>query len=63
MKAQIKVLNVLTGVIITIAFLMLWGCSNKEDYEQWCAVMMEKPNGDWVDPEFEQFAQRCLGEE
>nr|WP_289851893.1 DUF3012 domain-containing protein [Saccharophagus degradans] len=42
---------------------MLWGCSNKEDYEQWCAVMMEKPNGDWVDPEFEQFAQRCLGEE
>lgn len=46
-----------------IAFLTITACSNKEDYEQWCESMMAKPNTEWVDPEFEQFAQRCLGDE
>lgn len=56
-------------VVIKLAFLLCLMClysvlvACSEDHTEWCDAMMLKPNSEWVDPEFEQFAERCLAEE
>lgn len=35
-------------------------CSNKPADEEWCELMMEKPNGEWVEEEIQTFAKKCI---
>lgn len=51
-------------VLVIMLLLMLaplaGGCAPEVGSEKWCAVMKEKPKGDWTANEAADFAKHCL---
>lgn len=48
--------------LVTVFLIALTGCDPRVGSEQWCDATVEKPNGDWTDPETRTFAKHCLYE-
>ncbi len=47
-------------VLITVLVLPAFACAPEIGSEKWCAMMKEKPKGDWTANEATDFAKHCL---
>ncbi|MDT8311156.1 MAG: DUF3012 domain-containing protein [Methylophaga sp.] len=50
----------LRGLLIIGLMLFASGCSPEVGTAEWCAMMKEKPKGDWTANEAGDYAQHCL---
>lgn len=50
----------LRGLFIIGLMLFVSGCSPEVGTTEWCAMMKEKPKGDWTANEAGDYAQHCL---
>lgn len=40
--------------------LLFTGCSPEIGSDEWCAIMKDKPTGDWTQTETKEYATNCI---
>ena len=50
----------ITLLIGIIGLLTMAACAPEVGSEKWCAMMKEKPSGDWTANEAKDFAKNCV---
>jgi uncharacterized lipoprotein YehR (DUF1307 family) len=52
--------KLLTLVAASLLLISISGCSPEVGSEKWCAMMKEKPKGDWTANEATDFTKHCI---
>ena len=52
--------RVLSGLLAVLLAAGMAGCSPEVGSGKWCAMMKEKPRGDWSANELADFARYCV---
>jgi hypothetical protein len=47
-------------ITIMLVSLFAWGCTPEVGSEKWCAMMKEKPKGDWSSNEAADYTKHCI---
>ena len=47
-------------ILVTFAALMMSACTPEVGSEKWCAMMKEKPKGDWSATELKDYTKHCV---